>query len=69
MSQIQQFNDTATIRNQTIPSGAVVGDLLFLNSSGWNLRTSVNDPIDGYVAVADGSTSVICVGNGITVWK
>ncbi len=69
MSQIQQFSDTWTIRNQTIPVGAVVGDLLFLNSSGWNLRTSVNDPIDGYVAIADGATSVVCVGNGGTVWK
>lgn len=71
MSQIQLFNDTWHIRNQQLPTWAVVGDLLYWDNTGWHLRTSVTQPINGYVAVLDAWTDtwVICISNGMTTWK
>lgn len=72
MSKIQQFNDTWHIRYQWLPSGWVVGDLLWFDWANWRkLRTSVNDPIDGIVASVDidGTWCSITISNGATNWK
>lgn len=71
MSKIQQLNDTAHIRYQNLPTWVAVGDLLrWDGTNGWKFRTSVNDPINAYVASIDttGTWGSLTIGNGITAW-
>lgn len=71
MAQIEQFNDTGHIRHQQLPAWAVVGDLLYWDNTGWHLRTSTSQAINGYVAVLDTGTNtwVVSVANWVTTWK
>lgn len=72
---ITNFSDTGHIRNQVLPTWAVNGDLLHWTGSAWtgqwNLITSVDQEIHGYVvwASSDLSRSLVCVGNGLTMWR